>query len=150
MVYSRLKKQVPFSNRLNEWIKERVKTISYFPYEGLEEMSFEDFKSEVKTRGSMPISSDHCEGTIFGDPEVNIMFRAWHDKIHLDLDEGFGYMEEARVAFAQISELPEDWKEEKLLILTEVIGQAAYHEKTGQFIENQREFTISVLEKGVI
>lgn len=151
MNYIRLKKEIPFSKKLNEWIKDRASSIKYKAIRGLKEVSFDQFKENTRLNGgTMHISSDFCENTIFGDPEINVMFRAWHDEVHLKLNEGFDYMAEARVAFAQISELPEDWREEKLLILSEVIGQAAYHEKTGEFVDNQRDFTFNLLSEGII
>lgn len=151
MNYIRLKKEIPFSNRLNEWIRNRVKSIKYIEVDKDEFDSFEAFKKDAAlNNGVMKISTEFCDNTIFGSSEINVMFRAWHDEIHIKLNEGFDYMAEARVAFAQISELPEDWREEKLLIISEVIGQAAYHEKTGKFVDNQRQFTINLLECGVI
>jgi len=145
----RLKASTPFSQRLNDWIVNRTNNLK-FTVECGEEMSFEEFKKATKKHGYMPISGDHCDNTIFGDPYINILFRAWHDAKHLELNEDFEYMSEARVAFAQCAELPEDWHLERELILIEVIAQAASHQKTGEFVENQRAFTINVLSSGRI
>lgn len=144
-----LKPTEPFSQRLNDWIKNRTENIMFvsgnFP-----EVDFKTFKSQTANDGYMKISNEFCENTIFGDVETNVAFRAWHDSIHLELNEGFDYMEEARVAFKQIAELPQDWEFERQLILIEIIGQAAYHNKTGNFVPNQRLFTIECLENGKI
>lgn len=149
MNYIRLKNTIPFSQRLNDWILERVKTINY--KESNEDLgSFEDLKTRYKKDGYLTINNSFCENNIFGSKEVNIAFRAWHDLIHIELNEGFEYMQETRVAFKQIAELPEDWKEEKLLILSEIIGQAAYHEKTNSFVDNQRLFTSNLMQSGTI
>jgi len=141
----RLKPTAPFSQRLNDFINDRAEGLRYidgaFP-----ELSFEEFKAEFKSSGVMPISNEHCENNIFGDIETNIAFRAWHDSIHLELNEGFEYFSEAIVAFKQMNELPLDWVFERNLIYCEVIGQAAYHRNTGNFVEDQREFTINFLE----
>jgi len=146
---TRLKANQPFSNRLNAFIETRAAGLKYnagnFP-----EMDFPDFKKLTEETGYMQISNENCEGTIFGNPEVNVMFRAWHDSIHIQLNEDFGYMAEARVAFAQCAELPNDWHFERQLILCEVIAQAAHHEKTGNFVADQRKFTIEVLTSGKI
>ena len=139
-----------FSKRLNQFILERVKGLKYKAIDGLEEGTFEEFKEASERDGFMSISADHCENNIFGNKEVNIAFRAWHDSVHIELNEGFGYMEETRVAFAQCAELPQDWHYERMLIMCEVVGQAAYHEKTGGFVPNQREFTQDCLNEGII
>lgn len=145
----RFKASIPFSERLNTFILEKAKELK-FVSGVFEEVDFSTFKQETEQNGYMKISSEYCENTIFGDPEVNIAFRAWHDATHLQLNEGFDYMAETRVAFAQIAELPREWEYERLLILTEVVAQAAYHQKTGGFVENQRLFTINTLRNGVI
>ena len=140
----------PFSQRLNNWIIENAEGLNYVAGAYTEE-SFEDWKQHVENLGGyLPISNEHCEVNIFGSPEVNIMFRAWHDSIHLQLNEGFDYMGEVRVAFAQCAELPLDWLFERQLIMAEVVAQAAHHEKTGNFVSNQRQFTIEVLIAGRI
>lgn len=148
MNYIRLKRSVPFSKRLNEWIKERVKDVSIIETE--DQMPLDELEAFYKTHGVLYINNQFCDNTIFGDPATNIMFRAWHDLIHIELGEGFDYMQEARVAFKQIAELPEDWREEKLLILSEIIGQAAHHEKYDKFVDDQRMFTVNLLETGNI
>jgi len=144
MNYLRIKNTIPFSERLNEWIIERAKSIDYVSGADFDEVSFEDFKEAYLSDGYMKISSLHCENNIFADVSVNIAFRAWHDQVHILLNEGFDYMGEARVAFAQCSELPNEWGLEKQLIMVEVVAQAAYHEKYGDYVPNQREFTKSV------
>jgi len=145
----RIKSNVPFSQRLNDWIVNRVAGIKFVPYNG-EELSFEEFKQEYAKNGYMYISTENCEDSIFGKSHINVLFRVWHDSIHIELNEDFDYMAEARVAFKQCAELPSDWLFEKQLIMCEVIAQASYHQKTGNFVANQREFTINVLETGKI
>lgn len=145
----RFKKSVPFSRRLNEWIVNRTKDIK-FVAGNFEEVDFETFKNESIANGFMKISNTNCEGTIFGDANINVLFRVWHDAIHIELNEDFDYMSEARVCFKQIAELPEDWHFEKQLLQIEIIGQASYHAKTGNFVDDQRAFTIKVLETGII
>lgn len=143
-------KDVPISKRLNDWIIERAEGINYFAYEGLPEMKFEEFKEETKTRGTMPISADHCENSIFASKSVNVAFRAWHDQVHIEMNEDFGYCAESRVAFKQAAELPEDWGYEKMLIMCEIIGQAMHHDKYNEFVGNQMEFTKELIKNGTI
>lgn len=147
----RYKNTIPFSQRLNDFIIERTKGINYVTFIDLEEVDFNTFKEQTKSLGYMLISENFCENTIFGDKYINIAFRVWHDSIHLELNEDFSPMSECRVAFKQAAELPEDWYFERNLILTEVMAQVAYNDKNnGAFPENQREFTINVLETGLI
>lgn len=145
----RLKSTEPFSRRFNEWILKRVESIPYIQGD-FEDVSFEQFKAESLDNGYMKIDNKHCENNIFGSVDANVAFRAWHDSIHIRLNEGFGYMEETRVAFVQMNELPEDWHEERNLVMCEIIAQAAYHEKYGQFVPNQRIFTVNFLQTGLI
>lgn len=146
----RLKSSAPFSQRLNDFIIERVKDVKFIS-NNWDELEFEEFKLFTQVNGFMPISNQFCDNTIFGDPEINIMFRAWHDSIHLELNEDFSPMAEVRVAFKQISELPEEWLYERQLILMEVAGQVAYNDKhNGAFPENQREFTINLIANGTM
>lgn len=95
--------------------------------------------------GIIPVSSLNCEDTIYGDPEVNMMFRAWHDSVHLMEGYDFSVAGEAHVAYLQIAQLmalfgprPE-WA---ALILSEVIGQAVYMVGHGKFPVKQRAGTI--------
>lgn len=146
----RLKSSAPFSQRLNDFIVSRANAISYLSGD-FKEVDFEEFKFQSIANGYMKIDNKHCENTIFGDPEINIMFRAWHDSIHLELNEDFSPMAEVRVAFKQIAELPQDWLYERQLILMEVAGQVAYNDKhNGAFPENQREFTINLIANGTM
>jgi hypothetical protein len=138
-----------FSPRLNIFIASIVP--SYIVTDDKElTSSFEAVKEHYNKYGVIPVDGDNCENNIFGDRNTNIMFRAWHDLMHISLDEDFSPMAELRVAFAQAAQLPDDWMYEKLLILSEVGGQVAYHDKHGDFIEDQREFTKKLFTTGII
>ena len=55
--------------------------------------------------GRIAVSGANSDRTIFGDPEVNFAFRAWHDWHHLDLGAQFDPKGEARVCAAQQSDI---------------------------------------------
>lgn len=141
----RYKKTLPFSQRLNDWIIERAERVNYYPVHT-------DVPPEVlvQFKGQrFPVSSLYCEKTVFGDPDINVMFRAWHDDVHLTNDYGFDLNGEVLTAFKQASELPIDWHYERELILIEVIAQVQYALSTGGFVDDQRRFNIDVRKKGL-
>lgn len=132
----------PFSKRLNDWILKVASDIPYkVVYDDSVTGSFESIKRYIQDNGVIPIDGNNCENNIFGSKDVNIAFRAWHDLTHIKMNEDFSPMGETRVAFKQASELPKDWWYEKMLIMSEVSGQVTYHDKHGDFVEDQREFT---------
>lgn len=147
--FIRYKKDIPFSNRLNDWIIQRASSIKYHPSEyapsTLEEL-------QAATRGSMPIPilDAFNDDNIFGSAEVNMAFRAWHDSIHLAHNLEMDLLGETQAAFIQASELPSDWWFERYLLMTEITGQVCYYEVHKQFVNEQREYTIKVLTTGRI
>jgi hypothetical protein len=85
--------------------------------------------------------SDH---TIFGDARVNWAFRALHDSLHLKIQLDFSpraEIELGRIQANQYSGLMAD------LVYIETAGQAEHYLKTGRFVLNQVEFTISEFRK---
>lgn len=141
----RYKKTVPFSQRLNDWIVNRAEQVNYYPV-------YADVPPEVllQFKGKrFPVSELYCENTVFGDPQINVMFRAWHDDVHLTNDYGFDLNGEVLTAFKQCSELPVDWHYERELILIEVIAQVQYALSKGEFVDDQRAFNIKVRTMGL-
>lgn len=142
----RYKKSYPFSNRLNEFI------FDFLEKEGIKyTVVDEDIpESEVLNQDpkNLKIWSGGSENTIFGNPETNYAFRAWHDYIHITKQLDFSPLNEARVAFIQAAILPEEWLFERYLILIEVIGQVLHHDAWGEFVPDQRLFTCQMMYLG--
>ena len=136
-------------NRLDKWIRARVSGVKYVVGE-FAEVDFNTFKEETAKNGYMKISNVNTENTIFANSEIAVMSRVWHDLIHILLDEDFSLKGEATVAFYQAAELPEDWHEERALLLTDIIGQRLYYTKNKQFVGNQKEFVDNLQLNGVI
>lgn len=143
-----------FSERLNDWIIERTKNIEFFIDNSMTNpMDKQETEADVYERlrnyyldNKVIISSDnYCEDTIYGYPEINILFRVWHDQVHFENNFDFSLLGESLTAFEQIKELPEDWFYEKLLILAEVIGQAAYYLNTGKFTDQQDLYVLEAI-----
>jgi hypothetical protein len=145
---ARIKNSWPYSVRLNEFIRQKVENELKIEIQVVGESrdDWEQLKDSNPLKQT--ISTIGCGNTIFGDPQVNIMFRAWHDYIHITKQLDFSPINEAAVAFIQASELPWDWWYEKQLIIAEVVGQVVNHERTGQFNHDQRAFTLNLLATG--
>jgi len=58
-----------------------------------------------RTNSPFPVYSGGCESTIYGAPEDNYAFRAWHDSIHIALKAGFDVIGESAVANEQLRQL---------------------------------------------
>lgn len=107
--------------------------------------TLEGLKREYARHGRLIVSSENSDHTIFGDPEVNYAFRAWHDWHHLHYGYEFTPQGEANVAFCQTTDLITLYGQEKArlwrkLIDIEVNGQVRYHEYHGCFPIYQRDF----------
>lgn len=151
--FGRLKADVPFSRRLNQYIEDWFDKYSHcFVFVDEDDFDEDDLEGTFKrhterflAENKIHIWKGSSSSTIFGSEQVNWKFRAWHDFIHLT--EGFGYdfIGESIVAERQIAMLPESWLFEKELVRIEVVGQAQYLSYNGVFVEDQRRFTVDYL-----
>ena len=152
--FSRLKSDIPFSQRLNDWIKkwyEQHQDIFVFT-------DFDDFDSSnikqtlqnhiqrFKTTGKIFIWTGSSENSIFGSEQMNHFFRAWHDHTHITYQCGFDFAGEAMVASIQGSMLPADFVLEKELIMIDIVGLNEYYKIHRVFAKDQRQFTIDYLQ----
>lgn len=150
--------RIPFSERLNEWIKDwfskHMKCFHFVDTDDFDESdiegTFKKHKQRWEREGVIHIWTGASDKTIFGDAGINIYFRAWHDYLHLKHDLGYDFIGETAVAQIQMAMLPKEWHFERMLVNSEVVGQALYFMKHGKFIEDQRKFTITFLETGQI
>ncbi len=91
----------------------------------------EDRRVTIYTGGS--------EHTIFGEPEINWDFRAWHEWTHYILRQPFTLDGELAVAHRQCEDLARVYGHEartarwQQLIMAEVYGQALYYKRNGRF-----------------
>jgi hypothetical protein len=109
--------------------------------------TFDKLKSHVEQTGRMLVWNGASDATIFGDPEVNYAFRAWHDWCHLAGNHPFTPEGERGAANLQIQHIREiygytaDANEMVRLIDAEVNGQVTYHEHhNGDFPADQVAF----------
>lgn len=109
--------------------------------------SLEELNQLLSSDKPMTVWSGASETTIFGSPEINYAFRAWHDAIHWKHQLPFTFEGEAAVAVKQVEELVGHYPEHPqlnqfcALVLAEVVGQAIYANIHNEFPPNQRRFT---------
>lgn len=114
--------------------------------------SFEEMKKFYEDHGYLKINVDHSDKTIFGDPTVNWLFRAWHDMCHVIENAGFdreGETKALRLMQKQINDYPSVSVENKTkfnkILEVEVLGQLDYYEQHGDFPEDQYSFALTKL-----
>ena len=118
--------------------------------------TFEAMRDDYSHTGVIAINVDNCDNTIFGAPDVNYLFRAWHDYCHIQVNGGFdraGELAAMRLMCEHIDAHPglsDALKATcKELVRIEVEGQVDYFLATGQFPENQFDFALSIYLEGV-
>ena len=105
-------------------------------------------------RGHIIVSKGHSDKTIFGEPEFNWAFRAWHDSAHFRINAPFTLEGEIAACEQQIKDMVQRYGKSKQtdkwaqMIRIEVIGQAIHFENEGAFPVDQVAFMQSKLEAG--
>lgn len=100
---------------------------------------------------ALTVWSGASDATIYGAPEVNHAFRAWHDAAHVAGMHEFTLAGEAATAERQVRELlaaypraPRAWL---ALLRAEVTGQAEHFAAHGSFPADQAAFIRSYVER---
>ncbi len=119
------------------------KIVSLAPKHLAKDLAPDTYESLARHSGIMVVWSGGSDNTIYGDARVNHAFRAWHDALHIKLNVGFDLQGETRVALEQARILGGPWAE---IIMAEVVGQAEYFAKHGEFPKNQVEFIVNYLK----
>ena len=115
--------------------------------------SLPELNAYIEQNRRIKVDSRNSDRTIFGCPEHNWAFRAWHDWTHWRIGAEFTLQGERAVAARQISDLklvfgtacPPLWE---ALILEEVVGQAEHQHRTGEFPRDQLAFAREALGLG--
>jgi len=108
--------------------------------------TLDELNAHIAKTYRMVVWNGASHNTIYGSPEVNWAFRAWHDWCHWRYQLPFTPEGERAAAYVQIAHIVRlygnDWDaiDYAALILAEVVGQAAFYEATGQFPEDQVAF----------
>lgn len=104
---------------------------------------------------SMPVYDGGSDKTIYSHARYNYAFRAWHDKVHLELDAGFGKLDEIRVCNEQVRQARARFvmlalsEEDIRAVIADVAGQVLYYYKHGEFVKDQALFVGACLEDGI-
>jgi len=103
--------------------------------------------------GRCVVSSCHSDNTIFGDPEVNWAFRAWHDHCHYRLQASFTMLGECIVAHEMCCDIDNLMgkgcvigRKYKNYVMEEVIGQYVSMCNNGAYTDVQMDFARDWLE----
>lgn len=148
---TRYKLTQPFSIKLNDFIINRVKNIKYeikdFDIEDTNEL-YNNLKQIFDKENIIIINSKNNNNTIFGNSDINILFRVWHDYTHYINNYDFTLLGEINTFKKQELELPNrNYRFEKQLLFIEIVEQTRYRLNNGYFPINQRNFTIEELKK---
>ncbi len=150
--YARLKRYKstePFSDRLNNKIVDLMEgfiqsgIIDGIDYTDSDRYdTFEAITDYYNEHHRLIVWRGASDGSVFGDPKINHLFRAWHDLMHILNKFDFSTEGESMTGFLQMAQLPEDWHFERQLILSEVIGQVLYYKYHNEFPTDQRAFAL--------
>lgn len=92
---------------------------------------------------SITVSSLHCENTIYTTPEVNHLFRFWHDWLHLQEMQDFTLSGELYIGAIHCRAVAAFYgagSMEHKLMVADTIGQSTFEAVTGAFPDDQRAF----------
>lgn len=125
--------------------------VSDNPYVALPPLDAQIYFDRISETHRITVWSGASDRTIFGCPEHNWAFRAWHEWTHYILHADFSLDGELAVAHRQCADLArvfghgpqvEKWQR---LIMAEVYGQAAYYARTGEFPADQVAFDLDYI-----
>jgi hypothetical protein len=87
-----------------------------------------------------PVNVEGSERTVFTDPIVNLLFRAWHDIGHAVLQAEFDREGEVQVAQWQAARLAGI---DRTILTADVVDQFDYYASHGHWLDDQRAFVIA-------
>ena len=91
--------------------------------------------------------SGASDRTIWSSPEMNHLFRAWHDSVHILLDAEFDPRGERRVSEYQCAMI--DGAAERAVLWAETEGQQGYRARWGSYPADQRSFVRDCIVYGL-
>ena len=113
--------------------------------------TYEELIAHLDAGERMVVYSGGSERTIYGDPEVNFAFRAWHDWCHWRGRHDFSHMGERAACAMQADHVvtlygdsPQTRRWRRIL-QAEIIGQREFFDRHGEFPEDQRAFVAAYL-----
>lgn len=117
----------------------------------LDIQSIDGLREAVMRNGRMIVWGGASDKTIYGSPEVNYAYRAWHDACHLQGNFPFTLDGEQAATRLQIRQLELNFGKELaltwgLLLHCEAVEQTVYYLNTGGFLDDQRAFTVGFMQ----
>jgi hypothetical protein len=113
--------------------------------------TYEELDAHLDAGGRMVVYIGGSEQTIYGDPEVNFAFRAWHDWCHWRGPHDFSHEGERAACAMQSEHLVTLYGESpqtrrwRQILRAEIIGQREFFDRHGVFPEDQRGFVAAYL-----
>jgi len=106
------------------------------------------------TGAPLPVATVNVTPSVFVSAQSNWAMRFWHDVTHVELDAGFGFRDEQRVAAHHLAALEAAGRPpgslEWVLLRADTVGQNLVYAMTGGgFVADQWEFTLDVLRSGL-
>jgi hypothetical protein len=123
----------PLSYRLNAAIMERARGLVYDVSDHAP-----NTLDELARAPRLIVYAGASDRTIYGDPQVNWAFRAWHDNVHKATGLGFDLAGEVAVARIQCAAIPD--ARDRALLWADIVGQTLYFARFGIFPADQRGF----------
>lgn len=145
--FKRYKKDWALSNKLDQFIIDNSYKYPFVVNNNIPETLFA-ITEYYNTNKHLAISDINSDNTIFANSGINLLYRAWHDFIHIEYKLLFTLEGELEVYNIMQSQLPNDYYLEKFLLYGDIVGQTLYHNKYNKFPSNQREFVIDFLTTG--
>lgn len=150
--YNKLTNNIPFSQRLNEWVLNWFdQNKEKFEFTETDEFATTDYKNaftlmkeRFENTGKIYITIGTAPN-VFGDSTTHDKFRAWHDYMHIQCNCGFDVGGESIVASVQASKLPDTWLFEKEIIIALICGTNQYYKVHKDYIKDQRKFVSDYL-----
>ena len=98
---------------------------------------------ELYNGSCIEVSDQHCGSTIYTTPEVNHLFRFWHDWLHLQYSADFslsGELEIGAIHCDAVAKFYGKGSMEHKLMMADTIGQSTFEAVTGAFPKDRRAF----------
>lgn len=113
--------------------------------------TYEELIAHLDAGKRMVVHGGGSEQTIYGDPEVNFAFRAWHDWCHWRGRHDFSHEGERAACAMQSEHLVTLYGESsqtrrwRRILQAEIIWQREFFDANGFFPEDQRAFVAAYL-----
>lgn len=109
--------------------------------------TLQNVKAAIHSRAKLfPVYSGSCDRTVYTTPVHNMMFRAWHDLTHYEMNCGIDYRGEHLVSQAHIAQFDGVSRD---IMRADTLGQLNYfHYTKGHFVADQRGFAFDYLHLG--